>query len=55
MGRKARLDLVLDCADAEQLTAFWQAALGYRLYFSGRDGPFRGVRQTCVRRPATAA
>lgn len=37
MGRKARLDLVLDCANAEQLTAFWRDALGYRLYFSGES------------------
>jgi predicted enzyme related to lactoylglutathione lyase len=35
MGRKARLDLVLDCADAEQLTGFWRDALGYRVYFAG--------------------
>lgn len=35
MGRKARLDLVLDCEDAEQLTDFWRDALGYRVFFSG--------------------
>jgi hypothetical protein len=30
MGRKARLDLVLDCAEPQQLEDFWRAALGYR-------------------------
>src|SRR3954447_15642022 len=34
MARKARLDLVLDCADPEKLTEFWRQALGYRVYFS---------------------
>jgi predicted enzyme related to lactoylglutathione lyase len=34
VGRKARLDLVLDCADAGALTSFWQQALGYRVYFA---------------------
>jgi predicted enzyme related to lactoylglutathione lyase len=34
MGRKARLDLVLDCAEPQQLEAFWRDALGYRVYFS---------------------
>jgi hypothetical protein len=33
MGRKARLDLVLDCADPQKLGAFWRDALGYRVYF----------------------
>ena len=31
---KARLDLVLDCADPAQLVGFWRDALGYREYFS---------------------
>jgi hypothetical protein len=35
VGRKARLDLVLDCADAEKLTVFWRDALGYRVYWAG--------------------
>jgi hypothetical protein len=34
MGRKARLDLVLDCSDPEKLTAFWRQALDYRVYYS---------------------
>jgi hypothetical protein len=34
MGRKARLDLVLDCAAPQQLEEFWREALGYRTYFS---------------------
>jgi predicted enzyme related to lactoylglutathione lyase len=35
VGRKARLDLVLDCSDAEKLTEFWRQALGYRVYYAG--------------------
>ena len=34
MGRKARLDLVLDCAQPERLMPFWRDALGYRVYYS---------------------
>lgn len=34
MGRKARLDLVLDCAEPQQLEEFWRAALGYRTFYS---------------------
>ena len=34
MGRKARLDLVLDCSDPEKLTEFWRQALDYRVYYS---------------------
>ena len=34
MGRKARLDLVLDCAEPQELESFWRDALGYRVYFS---------------------
>ena len=34
MGRKARLDLVLDCSDPARLLPFWQQALDYRLYYS---------------------
>src|SRR6267142_1533257 len=33
MGRKARLDLVLDCSDPETLGGFWKEALGYRVYY----------------------
>ena len=35
MGRKARLDLVLDCSEPETLGAFWKEALGYRVYYGG--------------------
>ncbi|MGH8984154.1 MAG: VOC family protein [Acidimicrobiia bacterium] len=34
MGRKARLDLVLDCSAPQELENFWRDALGYRVYFS---------------------
>jgi predicted enzyme related to lactoylglutathione lyase len=37
VGRKARLDLVLDCSDAEQLMRFWRDALGYRVYYSSES------------------
>jgi len=37
VGRKARLDLVLDCAEPQQLEAFWRDALGYRVYFSAES------------------
>jgi hypothetical protein len=30
---KARVDLVLDCAEPARLVAFWREALGYREYF----------------------
>ena len=34
MGRKARLDLVLDCPAPQELESFWRDALGYRTYVS---------------------
>ena len=34
MGQKARLDLVLDCADPSTLVAFWREALDYREYYA---------------------
>jgi predicted enzyme related to lactoylglutathione lyase len=37
MGRKARLDLVLDCARPQELEDFWREALGYRSYFSSES------------------
>jgi predicted enzyme related to lactoylglutathione lyase len=37
MGRKARLDLVLDCAEPQELEQFWRDALGYRTYFSSES------------------
>ena len=33
MGKKAKLDLVLDCADPAKLADFWREALGYRDYY----------------------
>jgi hypothetical protein len=33
MGKKAKLDLVLDCTDPMQLATFWRDALGYREYY----------------------
>ena len=34
MGRKARVDLVLDCADPKQLVDFWREALDYAEYYT---------------------
>jgi predicted enzyme related to lactoylglutathione lyase len=34
MGRKARLDLVLDCSNPERLMEFWRQALSYRVYYA---------------------
>ncbi len=34
MGRKATLEVVLDCSDPERLMEFWREALGYRLHYS---------------------
>lgn len=34
MGRKARLEVVLDCFDPEKLTGFWRDALGYGVLHS---------------------
>jgi len=34
MATKARLDLVLDCADPRRLADFWREALGYRDYYT---------------------
>jgi hypothetical protein len=34
MGRKARVDLVLDCADPATLVGFWRDALEYREYYA---------------------
>ena len=36
MGNKARVDLVLDCADPEQLADFWREVLDYREYYNDR-------------------
>ena len=34
MGHKARVELVLDCADPERLALFWRDALDYRDYYT---------------------
>src|SRR3954452_14909304 len=34
MGRKARMDLVLDCAEPRKLAEFWRDALDYREYYT---------------------
>ena len=34
MGHKARVELVLDCAEPERLAQFWREALGYRNYYT---------------------
>jgi hypothetical protein len=34
MGRKARVELVLDCAEPEKLATFWREALDYRDYYT---------------------
>jgi hypothetical protein len=34
MGKKARVDLVLDCANPSKLVSFWSEALDYREYFA---------------------
>jgi predicted enzyme related to lactoylglutathione lyase len=37
MGRKATMELVLDCEDPKQLAAFWREALGYRDHYADAD------------------
>jgi predicted enzyme related to lactoylglutathione lyase len=37
MGQKARVDLVLDCANPATLVDFWRDALGYREYYVDRS------------------
>jgi predicted enzyme related to lactoylglutathione lyase len=37
MGKKARVDLVLDCADPPKLADFWREALDYREYYTDRS------------------
>jgi hypothetical protein len=37
VGRKARVDITLDCSDPEKLLPFWREALNYRVYYSGPD------------------
>lgn len=37
MGRKATIEIVLDCRDPEQLAEFWCEALGYRGHYADPD------------------
>ncbi len=37
MGRTSRLELVLDCAEPQELQEFWRAALRYRTFHSSRE------------------
>jgi hypothetical protein len=37
MGHKARVELVLDCAEPKTLAKFWRAALDYRDYYTEAD------------------
>jgi predicted enzyme related to lactoylglutathione lyase len=37
MGNKARVELVLDCADPKRLANFWREALDYREYYTDAD------------------
>ena len=34
MGRKARVELVLDCSEPKRLATFWSEALHYRAYYA---------------------
>jgi predicted enzyme related to lactoylglutathione lyase len=34
MGRKAKMELVIDCAEPTRLAAFWREALDYRDYYT---------------------
>jgi hypothetical protein len=34
MGRRATVELVLDCAEPKTLAAFWREALDYRVYYT---------------------
>jgi predicted enzyme related to lactoylglutathione lyase len=37
MGRKATMELVLDCREPQRLADFWRAALGYRDHYADSD------------------
>jgi Glyoxalase-like domain len=37
MGQKARVELVLDCAEPTRLAAFWRQALDYREFYTDAD------------------
>ncbi len=37
MGRKASIELVLDCRDPKNLAAFWREALHYRDHYADAD------------------
>src|ERR1700683_3638269 len=52
MGYKARVELVLDCAEPGKLAEFWCAALDYRDYYSDTDMavlvPIEGVESPLI-------
>lgn len=37
MGRRATMELVLDCQDPSRLAGFWRDALGYRNHFADAE------------------
>ncbi|MFZ0668032.1 MAG: VOC family protein [Acidimicrobiales bacterium] len=37
MGHRARVELVLDCAEPNTLAGFWREALGYRDYYTDEN------------------
>jgi predicted enzyme related to lactoylglutathione lyase len=37
MGHRARVELVLDCAEPKRLAKFWCEALGYRDFYTGAN------------------
>src|SRR3984885_9500041 len=37
MGHRARVELVLDCAEPRRLAEFWRAALDYRDYYTDEN------------------
>ena len=52
MANKARVDLVLDCADPMRLSEFWRDALGYRVHFAAEGAvvlvPSEGISPPLV-------
>ena len=62
MGRKATMELVLDCRDPKHLAEFWRAALDYRDHYSGealavlvpKEGTASPLLLQCVPEPKMA-
>ena len=46
----AKLELVVDCTDADLLADFWAAAPGYERY--GSSGPYRSLVDPYASRPS---